>query len=128
MRKPLLPLAALALLPALAIAATPEQRLATALRGLEPAGPAQRCLYLPTDDARIIDSNSFVFRSGSRAWVNHPLGGCSAATPSATLVLNEPEGHPCRGDIVRLADLSTHSTYGSCALGDFLPYRRPPKR
>ena len=38
-----------------------------------------------------------------------------------------PSTSLCRGDIIQVFDPVSHFEYGSCGLGDFIPYARPKK-
>lgn len=61
-------------------------------------------------------TNKLVYR-------NDPAGGCPGLNSSAALVTQTPTGQLCRGDIARVRDFGLGFSIGSCALGDFVPYR-----
>lgn len=54
---------------------------------------------------------------------NDPLGGCPGLNSNAALITRTPTGQLCRGDIAQVRDFSLGFSSGSCALGDFVPYR-----
>lgn len=53
---------------------------------------------------------------------NDPAGGCPMRD-DRTIVTRTPGTQLCRGDIALVRDLTTGFDYGSCVLGDFVPYR-----
>jgi hypothetical protein len=57
-------------------------------------------------------------------WVNHPPTGCPELNQFRALRSRTPSNHLCRGDIVTIFEPSSGIDYGSCGLGDFVPYRR----
>jgi hypothetical protein len=61
---------------------------------------------------------------GNRLWVNRPPSGCPALQTDRTLITRTPSTQLCRGDIVRVTDLTSGFDYGSCGLGNFTPYER----
>ena len=105
--------------------ASAETKLARALAG-KVAGPPVDCLpSYRTNDMSVIDDNTILFREGSKlVYRNDPPGGCSPMSRTGyALLTRSPTSQLCRGDIVRVVDLTTHNTVGSCSLGDFIPYR-----
>jgi hypothetical protein len=73
-----------------------------------------------------IDDSTVVFKDGSRVYVNHLIGECSLLKSGFyTLVTRSSGTGMCRGDIANVADVSTGSILGSCAIGDWVPYKRP---
>ena len=77
------------------------------------------------DQMTVIDDNTVLFReTSSRIWRNELQGVCSGLASGHTLVLRSSGGSLCRGEIGEVTDLRTGVTYGSCTLGDFVPYTR----
>jgi hypothetical protein len=73
-----------------------------------------------------IDDSTVAFKDGSRVYVNHLIGECSLLKSGFyTLVTHSNGSGLCRGDIASVADVSTGSVLGSCAIGDWTPYYRP---
>jgi hypothetical protein len=63
--------------------------------------------------------------SSSIVYVNHPSGGCPELGSDRYLVTRSPTGQLCAGDIVTVRETGPGGIEtGSCALGDFTPYRR----
>lgn len=109
----------------------PEQRSAKAqatydkmLAG-KTAGRPAKCLPLQrSNDMVVIDDDTILYRNGRTTYVNKPLGSCSLLSRgSYALVTRSIGSQLCRGDIATVVDTSSGSTVGSCALGDFIPYR-----
>jgi len=89
------------------------------------AGRAAKCLPLQrSNDMVVIDDDTILYRDGRTTHVNQPLGGCNRlGRGSYALVTRSTGSQLCRGDIANVVDLSTGVTVGSCALGDFVPYK-----
>ena len=60
----------------------------------------------------------------SRVYVNRPTGGCPSLDGGRFLITRSPTGNLCAGDIVSVREPGPGPDVGSCALGDFTPYRR----
>lgn len=121
-------------------AATPEQverqaatnaketaGLEQALAGLAP-GARSTCLPVAarTQTQTDVYGDAIVYRvSGDLKYVNNTTGGCErAGVQRDILVSRQPTGRACRGDIVQTVDPVARFATGSCALGDFVEYRR----
>lgn len=89
------------------------------------AGKAQSCLPLQrSNDMTVIDDDTILYRDGRTTYVNQPLGGCNLlGRGSYALVTRSNGSQLCRGDIATVVDVNTGVTVGSCAMGDFVPYR-----
>ena len=110
----------------------PQQRSASQQRSFDKAlagkvpGRAEKCLPLQrSNDMVVIDDDTILYRDGRTTYVNKPLGSCNnLGNGSYALVTRSGNGSMlCRGDISTVVDASTGVTVGSCALGDFVPYR-----
>ena len=88
------------------------------------AGPAITCLpSYRSNDMVTIDDGTVAFKNGRTVYVNHLLGVCNGLKSGFyTLVTRSSGSGLCRGDIARVADVSTGMIVGSCAVGDFIPY------
>jgi hypothetical protein len=74
---------------------------------------------------RITDSHNLIYSEGSTVWLN--TTNCPAVTFDDLLVLHPTGSEHCRGDIVNTVDRSSGIPGPSCVMGDFIPYRRPPR-
>jgi hypothetical protein len=103
-----------------------DAQLAGELANYRQAGQPVSCVNLRTVRGNhSAGEGAIVFEgTGSRLWVNRPAGGCPDLHGNRTLITRTPSGQLCRGDIVRVADLTSGFEYGSCGLGDFTPYQR----
>ncbi|HET9354699.1 MAG TPA: hypothetical protein VFO42_00890 [Sphingomicrobium sp.] len=92
------------------------------------AGRAEKCLPLHrTRDMEKIDDTTILFRDGNTTYVNTTLGACNGmGDQSYALVTRNVGPQLCRGDIATVTDMTSGMTVGSCALGDFVPYRSAP--
>ena len=107
-------------------AMTDEARLAEALEGLHPGKP-QGCL---TQSRRLTYhtesiGNVILYKIGrDLIYRNDTTGGCRGSALGESLVSVNPGPDLCRGQIIRSVNLNTGTETGSCALGDFTPYRK----
>ncbi len=104
--------------------ASQQQSYDKLLAGKVP-GKAESCLPLQrSNDMTVIDDNTILYRDGRTTYVNKPLGGCNnLGNGSYALVTQSTGSQLCRGDIAQVRDMTSGVTVGSCALGDFVPYR-----
>lgn len=109
----------------------PEQRSAAAqatydrLLAGKVAGQPTKCLPLQrTNDMQVIDDDTILYRDGRTTYVNKPLGSCNLLGRGSYALVTRSQGSQlCRGDIGTVTDMTTGVTVGSCALGDFVPYK-----
>lgn len=74
----------------------------------------------------VIDPATIAYEDSSRrVYVNHLRGECNLHPGFNSLVVRSSGSGTCSGDIADVADIRTGMTYGSCALGEFVPYTRP---
>ena len=109
----------------------PEQRSAKAqatydrmLAGKTP-GRAEKCLPLQrSNDMVVIDDDTILYRDGRTTYVSKPLGSCNLLGRGSYALVTRSQGSQlCRGDIGTVTDMTSGTTVGSCAMGDFVPYR-----
>ena len=102
-----------------------QSELSAALAGRS-AGAAASCVTQRTlRGNRSIGEGAILFEShGGMVYVNRPAGGCPSLEPGKTLLTRNSGMQLCRGDVVTVVDAFSGTHYGSCALGDFTPYRR----
>ena len=104
-----------------------ESKLATELRGYQPDGPAVSCVNLRSLAGNRSAGEGAIVFSGttrSRLYVNRPPNGCPQMQFGRSLQIRTTGSQLCRGDIATVVEPSFGGDYGSCALGDFEPYRR----
>ena len=131
MRMILLAAAAISLVACETTDSQPEQRSAEAqatydrmLAGKTAGRPANCLPLLRSHDMVVIDDDTILYRDGRTTYVNHPLGSCNLlGRGSYALVTRSSGSQLCRGDIANVVDATTGVTVGSCALGDFVPYK-----
>jgi hypothetical protein len=89
------------------------------------AGTPMSCLpSYQTNDMVTIDDSTVAFKQGSTVYVNHLLGPCNGLDSGFyTLVTRSHGSGMCRGDISHVSDIRTGMMVGSCAIGDFVPYK-----
>jgi len=92
------------------------------------AGQSERCVPSTTSRSlRIVDNQTIVYRQGQTLWVNHLENECPGLRPMSTLVVELHDSQYCRGDLFRPVDYPGSIPGARCRLGDFVPYRRPPR-
>ncbi len=109
----------------------PEQRSAAAQATYDKmlvgktAGRPAKCLPLQrSNDMVVIDDDTILYRDGRTTYVNKPLGSCNLLSRGSYALVTRSQGSQlCRGDIGTVTDVSTGTTVGSCAMGDFVPYK-----
>ena len=104
-----------------------SESLAAALGDRVQGGPAQACVSeRALQGNRSAGEGAILFdtTTSGLVYVNRPDGGCPELTGGRALRLRTPSTRVCRGDIVSVFDPLSEFDYGSCALGDFVPYRR----
>ena len=106
-------------------ATTLTPKVAEALAG-RTAGKPVSCVRLrEVRSTQIVDESAIIYKLNNKKWlVNFPSGGCASLRPERALVTSTPSTNLCRGDIARVIDPPTPIEYGSCGLGDFVPYSR----
>jgi hypothetical protein len=89
------------------------------------AGEPITCLpSYKRNDMVTIDDGTVAFKNGKTVYVNKLIGECSGLDSGFyALVTNSSGPGLCRGDIARVTDVRTGMTAGSCAIGDFVPYK-----
>jgi hypothetical protein len=67
----------------------------------------------------------FTTNSRKLVYVNRPPAGCPELNSMRAMRTVSTTNQLCRGDLVTIFDPGSSIEYGSCGLGDFVPYRRP---
>ena len=98
--------------------------LAKALDGLTP-GKAMTCIDpRRVNETQRIGDKILYKTSRHELYVTDTGGGCFGLRNGDAIITKSYSGQFCRGDIVRTVDLPAHIPSGSCAFGDFVPYRK----
>ena len=106
-------------------AASEAVRLEVALAG-RVAGKPQSCLPpRDTNGPESYGETTLLFHSGNVIYRTETNGSCGRAGRDDILVTQIYGSSLCRGDISHTVDRISQSPSGSCALGDFVPYRKP---
>lgn len=90
------------------------------------AGKPVSCVSLrDVRSTRIVDETAIIYELSRKKWlVNFPRGGCSSLREDRVLVTSTPSTRLCSGDIARVIDPPSPMEFGSCGLGEFVPYSR----
>jgi hypothetical protein len=116
-----------ALLLASGAAQAAPRSLDSALAGRTP-GKAASCIQQNfIDDSEIFDGAILYRMKTGPDYLNRPPQ-CTQLRPNRGLVSRTPGTSICSGDIVQVVDFASHFNYGSCGLGEFVPYPRAKKR
>lgn len=93
------------------------------------AGPSVSCINRERQSSlKAISNNVLLYRiSRNLVYRNDLIGECTGLTRGDTIIVRSFGSQLCRGDMATTADLTVGITTGACALGDFTPYRTPPK-
>jgi hypothetical protein len=106
---------------------SPDAELARLLDGRVAGKPSSCISTLGSRSSQIIDGTALVYRDGRTLWVNRPRSGAESLRDDDVLVTRQFGSQLCRVDSVRLVDRTSGFQRGFVVLGDFVPYRLPPK-
>lgn len=102
-----------------------EVEFAEAISGRVAGEPVSCVSQRDLRDNRSIGEGAIIFTGpGNLIYVNRPPAGCPELNSGRALVIRTTSTQLCRGDIATVVDPVSGITYGSCGLGDFVPYRR----
>lgn len=102
-----------------------QAELARATQG-RLAGKPVDCITRSRTDDFSTSGETMIFRPGSKVtYLNRLSPGCDKPKLRSTLVFRSTSGRLCRGEIVQSVDPQTGVTWGSCTVGQFVPYTRP---
>jgi len=116
-----------ALLLATGTAQAAPRSLDTVLAGRTAGKPATCIQQNFIDDSEIFDGAILYRMKSGPDYLNRPPQ-CTQLRPDRGLVSRTPSTSICSGDIVQIVDFTSHFNYGSCGLGEFVPYPRAKKR
>lgn len=118
----------LALLAPVAAEARPDNSPDRALAGRTPGNPVTCIDLTRIDDSQTYESGAILYRMrGGPDYLNTPPGCAGTLRSDSLLVMRTPGTQLCRGDIVEVRDRMSPIPHGSCGLGDFVPYPKPPR-
>lgn len=102
--------------------------LAKALDGKVAGEPVSCISAFDGTRLRALGDNTLIYRVNKDLVYRNTLqGACSGLSMGDTMVLQRSTSQYCRGDIARVVNLQTGMLSGSCALGDFVPYKTAGK-
>jgi hypothetical protein len=105
-------------------AAKDQAQLDKYLAGLTPGKPQDCIEQYPTYET-LRAGNTILYRYGAHLiYRTDTDGGCFGLRRGDAIITETFNSHFCRGDIVRTADLVTHTPSGSCTFGAFIPYTK----
>lgn len=103
-------------------------KLEAALAGKIPGEKVSCVPRQPSSNLIVISNNVLLYRVSSRLiYRNDLIGSCTGLSRGDTLIVKSYSSQYCRGDMASSADLVAGMVTGSCALGDFTPYRAPAR-
>lgn len=90
------------------------------------AGAPQDCLDSKmTNGFEPVSASTIVYFQGDTLYRNDLIGQCQGLRRDDILITESTTGRLCRGDFARTASRTGGMMTGACALGQFVPYRRP---
>lgn len=116
---------ALAAIAVLAIGASSRPYPADRMLDGKTAGAPVSCLPTHGTPSSVASDGALVFRVNAKLAYRNDMNGCRVRDDD--ILITNLYGNPrlCRGDIARLVDRASRLHSGSCAFGEFVPYRTP---
>ena len=105
------------------LTAKQQAKLDRLLKGRVAGEPVSCISQTQIRDFTAVSDDVLVYDTGGTVYVNRPYGGCPGVTRD-TLITRTPSTQLCSGDIATVQDLQIPMSNGSCAFGDFVPYRK----
>jgi hypothetical protein len=94
------------------------------LAGKTPGRPVACIPLNQVRSSQYVGDRTILYRmSRNLVYRNDPPGGCPGLGNGRGLITRTPSTQLCRGDIALVQDFVTRMPGGSCAMGDFVPYR-----
>jgi len=89
------------------------------------AGKPQDCIDTRFTRPRLTayDGKLLYRVSGKLVYVTETGGGCEAVSRGDAIITRQFQTRLCRGDIAQTMNLQANIPSGSCAMGQFVPYR-----
>lgn len=102
--------------------------LAKVLEGKVPGEPVSCISAFRNSNLRALGDNTLIYPVNKDLVYRNTLSGpCNGLSMGDSLVMVRTSTQYCRGDLARVVNLQSRTQSGSCALGDFVPYRTPGK-
>jgi hypothetical protein len=106
----------------------PEAKLAQALSGRIAGAPVDCVNLRDIRSSKIIDGTAILYEAaGGTIYVNRPDAGRESLNGWDVLVTKTHSSRLCSIDVVHLYDTAARMQTGSVFLGEFVPYRKPPR-
>ncbi len=100
--------------------------LAKALDGKVAGDPVSCIPAWHSNELRALGDNTLVVKVNRNLVYRNTLSNaCRGLAQGDTLVMTLHSSQYCRGDIARVVNLPSGMMSGTCALGDWVPYRTP---
>lgn len=110
------------------VAERQQARLDKALNGLTPGEPT-RCIQSYQFNSIETFEDTILYKAGrNRLYRNTTNGSCAGLRRGDLVVTRTFNGQYCAGDIVETRSRTGGFISGICALGEFVPYRREPRK
>ena len=105
------------------------KRLDKLLAGKVAGEPVSCISSFDSSRLEVLGDNTLAYRANKNLVYRNTLqGACRGLAQGDTLVMNRLiSSQYCRGDIAHVVNLPSGAMSGSCALGDFVPYKTAGK-
>lgn len=94
------------------------------LAGRQPGNPVSCIPHTQIRSTYYVGGRTILYRMrNGTVYRNEPPGGCPGLNSNLALETRHPTGLICSGEIAFVRDYAQGFSPGSCALGEFVPYR-----
>lgn len=95
------------------------------LAGRTPGRPSSCIPHTQIRSTYYVGGKTILYRMrNGTVYRNEPPGGCPGLNSNLALETRNPTGLLCSGEIAFVRDYAQGFSPGSCALGEFVPYRK----
>ena len=95
------------------------------LAGKEPGRPVSCIPHSQIRSTYYVGGRTILYRMrNGTVYRNEPPGGCPGLNSNLALETRHPTGLICSGEIAQVRDYTQGYSPGSCALGEFVPFRK----
>ena len=91
------------------------------------AGKPVSCIQLNrSNGTQLVDKTALIYKQSRHLWyVNQPDGGrCISLNPNRAITSSTSTAQLCANDLITVIDPSSGISFGSCGLGEFVPYTK----